>query len=173
MHSVHRTHKNKSWNKVILSELPAHTYFYSCKEISFLECYRHCARNPCFLTRIVRPQNIPPFPTSTPSRFLGLQLFSDVKRMLYRDGITTVFPLLSCCHAWGSRSLEPILKGMFIRTDTYFILANLNKTKYILHLKFVSKFKCYMEFRLPPFSSLFTQLSVGLTLFVGYTPLQD
>jgi len=54
---------------------------------------------------------------------------------------------------------------MFICTDTYFIVANTSKTKYNnLRLKFVSEFKRYMEFRLRPFSFLFTQLSVGFNV---------
>ena len=56
-------------------------------------------------------------------------------------------------------------KGNVHSTDIHFIVANESKTKYNnLRLKFVSEFKCYMEFRLPPFSFLFTQLSVGFNV---------
>jgi hypothetical protein len=123
------------------------------------------ARNPCFLTRTVRPKNIHPFPASTLSRFLGLQFFSEAKCMLYCVILIKIPPLRIHCRNYSSRFLEPISRGMFVCTDTYFIVPNTNKTKYNnLRLKFVSEFKCYMEFRLRPFSFLFTQLSVGFNV---------
>jgi hypothetical protein len=76
-----------------------------------------------------------------------------------------VHPLRSRCRTYSSRSLEPISRRIFICTNTYFIVANTSKTKYNnLRLKFVFEFKCYMEFRLRPFSFLFTQLSVGFNV---------
>jgi len=79
----------------------------------------------------------------------------------------TVSPLRSRCRNYThpSRSFVPISRGKFICTYTYFIVANSSKTKYNnLRLKFVSELKCYMELRLRPFSSLFTQLSVGFNV---------
>lgn len=85
--------------------------------------------------------------------------------MLRCAAVITVSPLRSRCRKYSYKSLEPISREMFICTDTYFIVAKTSKTKYNnLRLKFVSELKCYMEFRLCPFSFLFTQLSVGFNV---------
>jgi hypothetical protein len=42
----------------------------------------------------------------------------------------------------------------------------------VLHLKFVSEFKCYVEFNISPFYFVFTQVSVSVIFHVSYTSLQ-
>jgi len=157
--------ENTLWNKVILSNFPdTISTFIPVNKFTFSRAI-DTMRNPCFLTRTVRPKNIRPFPAFTVNRLLGLQFLSDAKFMLHCAVVMTVHPLRSRCRTYSSRSLEPISSGIFICTNTYFIVANTSKTKYNnLRLKFVSEFKCYMEFRLRPFSFLFTQLSVGFNV---------
>jgi hypothetical protein len=157
--------ENTLWNKVILSNFPdIISTFNHVNEFTFSRV-TDTSRNPCFVTRTVPLKNIRPFPASTLSRFLGLHFYSDTKFMLHCAVVMRLHPLRSRCRTYSSRSLEPISRGIFICTNTYFIVANTSKTKYNnLRLKFVSEFKCYMEFRLRPFSFLFTQLSVGFNV---------
>jgi len=153
------------WNKVNLSELPGHNiYFYSCKEIFFLTCNRHCEKS-LFSNKNCSTKENSSFPSIYSQHISRTSVLLRCKvHVILCCSNNGTFLRIRCCN-YSSRSLEPISRGMFICTGTYFIVANTNKTKYNnLRLKFVSEFKCYMEFRLRPFSSLLTQLSVGFNV---------